>query len=150
MNVQDNSSNGQNDSLLAEINVTPFVDVMLVLLVIFMVTAPLMQQGVRVDLPATKAEALQQQTSQIVLSVTPGKQFFINDQEFDESKLYPKLEEIYRQRTSKEVFLRADKSLSYGFIVDVMARIKKAGIINVGLITDARLDQIDSKKKAKK
>jgi len=123
---------------MSEINVTPFVDVMLVLLVIFMVTAPMIQQEVDLELPetrSTKAVAVQEQD--IVLTINRKKEIYIAKTKLSLKTLTPKLREIFREKRKKELYLRADKRIPYGFVVKVMALVKNAGIERMGLITDA-------------
>ena len=126
---------------LAEINVTPLVDVMLVLLIVFMVSAPLMQQGVQVDLPKTTAASLDEQQEQMVLVVHKDKRITINQNEFGLRDLKVKLGAIYQNKSAKEIFIQADQSVAYGFVAQVMAEVKRAGIIKVGLVTEPSKDQ---------
>ncbi len=121
---------------MSEINVTPFVDVMLVLLIIFMVTAPMMQQGVDVDLPKTKAAAIKVSEERLVVTVTKTKNVYINKTAFSVEELQQKLTKIREANPTREVFLRADKNVPYGFVVQVMAAIKEAGIVKLGMVTD--------------
>lgn len=121
---------------LSEINVTPLVDVMLVLLIIFMVSAPLMQQGVQVDLPKASGQALDEQKEPTVLVVTKDKKIMINKNEIPFSNLKTKLAAIYETKTAKEIFIQADQNVSYGFVAKVMAEVKRSGITKVGLVTD--------------
>ena len=125
-------------TVLSEINVTPFVDVMLVLLVIFMVTAPLMTQGVQVNLPRISASNLEQQDEQpVVLTVTAVGQCHVLDLEFACAELAAKLPAIYEQRTDKSLFIRGDVDTPYGKLMEVLAAGKEAGVISVGLVTEA-------------
>jgi len=129
---------GDHNEPLAEINVTPLVDVMLVLLIIFMVAAPLMQQQVHIDLPETKSKkAVSVAENDIVLTINTKKQIFIAKNSFLLSDLAEKLEKIFKNKTKKEIYLRADKKVPYGFVVEVMAQIKNAGIDKMGLITNS-------------
>ena len=121
---------------MSEINVTPFVDVMLVLLIIFMVTAPMLQQGVDVDLPKTKPSPIKIDEERLVVTVTRTKNVYINKRSFAVKDLKKKLEKIREANPGKEVFLRADKNVPYGFVVEVMAAIKEAGISKLGMVTD--------------
>jgi len=129
------SSNNKDFSLLSEINVTPLVDVMLVLLIIFMVTAPLVQQGVNVDLPQAKTKNLPAKEEHLTLSLTKDKKIFLNNIEIDLSHLKEKLRQIFNQRADRDLFFRADKSLPYGFVIKVIAEIKEAGIQRLGIVT---------------
>ncbi len=134
------SSGGQDDQgMMAEINVTPFVDVMLVLLIIFMVTAPLITQGVEVALPKTKAQPLAGDETKVVLSITKDKQIFIGNSDKSPiplAQLEEKLKFNAKLQKDKELFLHADRSLEYGFVVDIMAIIKRSGIESLGMVTD--------------
>ncbi len=121
---------------MSEINVTPFVDVMLVLLIIFMVTAPMMQQGVDVDLPKTKAAPIKVGEERLIVTVTKTQNVYINKTAFSVEELQQKLTKIREANPTREVFLRADKNVPYGFVVGVMAAIKEAGIAKLGMVTD--------------
>jgi biopolymer transport protein TolR len=132
-------SNGFSRSIpssLAEINVTPLVDVMLVLLIIFMVSAPLMQQGVQVDLPKANAGSMNETPDQLILTLDRSKQILIGEQTIAKGTLFKKLEAIVRAKPEIEVVIQADQTLPYGFIAQVMAEVKQAGIGRVGLATD--------------
>ena len=118
-----------------EINVVPYIDVMLVLLVIFMVTAPIIQQGVSVDLPDARAGALNGKDEQLVVSVTKKGSLYLNDTAMSAADLEIKLRAIAQQRPDGQVFVRADKSVPYGEVVAVMAAIKQSGIRRVGMVT---------------
>ena len=121
---------------MSEINVTPLVDVMLVLLIIFMVTAPMLQQGVDVDLPKTKPSPIKVEKERLVITVTKTRNIYINKRAFDLPDLKAKLAKIHRADPSKEVFLRADKDVPYGYVVRVMAAVRQAGIAKLGMVTD--------------
>lgn len=121
---------------MSEINVTPMVDVMLVLLVIFMVTAPLIQQGVKVNLPETKAAPVEATDKKLVVSIDKTKRVFIGDAEVALSELEEKLKTNAKAQKDKELYLHADRDLPYGVVVDVMASAQRAGVTNVGMITD--------------
>ncbi len=127
---------GGGGRALAEINVTPMVDVMLVLLIIFMVTAPLIQQGVAVDLPQTKAPTLDVQEDRLVLTVTKDRHLFIGETEIPYAQLREKLVGNTKLARDKQLYLHADRNLPYGVVVDVMAIIKDAGVTNLGMVTD--------------
>lgn len=120
---------------LAEINVTPLVDVMLVLLIVFMVAAPLMQQGVQVDLPKAAAQSLDDQRDQIMLVITHDKKIMVNDNEIQYRHLKTRLNAIYSNKETREIYVQADQNVPYGFVAQVMAEIKRAGITKVGLVT---------------
>jgi biopolymer transport protein TolR len=122
---------------MSEINVTPFVDVMLVLLIIFMVTAPLLQYGVEVDLPESSRQALEIPKEQVVLSIDKDRSIYVDRYKTSLEGLRQKLEAIYKGRSKKEIFLQADKSVPYGFVVQTMAVVRAAGIDQMGLITES-------------
>jgi biopolymer transport protein TolR len=126
-----------NDSrrFLAEINVTPFVDVMLVLLVIFMVTAPMMQEGIDVNLPQAQGKSLPSKEKRITISITKSNEIFLNERKVEFSLLEDTLKKIYQNRSDREIFLRADQTVPYGFVVKTMGAIKSAGIEQLGMIT---------------
>ncbi len=131
------SGNGRfTHTALAEINVTPLVDVMLVLLVVFMISAPLMQSGVQVDLPKANAGSLNEAPDQIVLVIGKNKQLSINGNVIAPGTLRPRLEAISKAKSNVEVFIQADQGVAYGFVAQVMAEVKKAKIHRVGLVTD--------------
>ncbi|MGH7856674.1 MAG: protein TolR [Candidatus Binatia bacterium] len=123
-------------STISQINVVPLVDVMLVLLVIFMVTAPILQQGVSVDLPQTKAGALTGEDDQLVVTVDKGGTVYLNDAELGVEALTEKLEAVTKVRPDRQVFLRADRTVPYGRVVEVMAAVRGAGVQNLGMITE--------------
>jgi biopolymer transport protein TolR len=122
---------------MSEINVTPLVDVMLVLLIIFMVTAPMMQEGISVELPRAGGAPLpkEQQNEEVVIAVSAKGDIFVNEAAVQEDKLSEKILEATKDRPSREVFLRADKAVPYGTVVRIMGALKKAGIANLGMIT---------------
>ena len=130
---------GNNKGYVAEINVTPFVDVMLVLLIIFMVTAPMMTEGLDVALPQTRAvEALPTDTEHVVLTVRKDGIVFINDIQTTTDTLAQQLITTVKEQ-NKELFLQADKDVPYGVVVDIMGRIKAAGIDHMGIVAE-RID----------
>ena len=124
-------------TVLSEINVTPFVDVMLVLLVIFMVTAPLLQQGVDVNLPKAKGKDLPSD-ERISLVIKRNRTIYMNDTPISMQEMRQKLEAI--SRLNPNVFLKADKDVPYGLVVEVMGEIKEAGIEKLGMVTEPKLD----------
>jgi biopolymer transport protein TolR len=127
---------GSDDRFMSEINVTPFVDVMLVLLIIFMVTAPMMMQGVDVDLPEATSEPLSAQEEALIVTVNRDGQVFISDYEVSVDSLGEKLLNILEGRESREVFMNADTTVPYGIVVRVMSEIKAAGIEKLGMVTE--------------
>ncbi|MGH7842798.1 MAG: protein TolR, partial [Candidatus Binataceae bacterium] len=127
---------GPRGALVSQINVTPLVDVMLVLLIIFMVTAPIIQQGVQVSLPKVKAAALAGKDEQFIVSITRARQIYLNDAPLSAGALTEKLTAIGHERPDREIFIRADEQVPYGDVVKLMAAIKAAGIENVGMVTE--------------
>jgi biopolymer transport protein TolR len=127
---------GQRGQFVSQINVTPLVDVMLVLLVIFMVTAPILQQGIELKLPTVKAAALPGKEEQFVVSITRDGQIYLNDAKLSAAELTDKLAAISRERPDRQVFIRADEQVTYGEVIRTMAAIKAAGIENVGMVTE--------------
>ncbi|HPC03089.1 MAG TPA: biopolymer transporter ExbD [Syntrophales bacterium] len=121
---------------LSEINVTPLVDVVLVLLIIFMVTAPMLQMGIDVNLPRIKAKTIDVTEEKIVLTIKGNEEIFINNYKATLSDLHSKLESVFASRIEREVFLRADEKVPYGFVVRVMAEVRKAGVDRLGMITE--------------
>ena len=122
---------------MSQINVTPLVDVMLVLLVIFMVTAPMMQQGVQVNLPKAETKSLSPKEDTLVVSVDKSGKTFINTNEVQADQLKDKLNSMLAGREKREVFLKADSSVPYGEVVRVMAQIKGAGVERLGMVTES-------------
>lgn len=129
------SSSQQGGATISQINVTPLVDVMLVLLVIFMVTAPIIQQGVQVNVPQAKAGAIPGKEEQLVVAVTRDGKVYLNDNSMTLSELGEKLRAIRRLQADKEVYLRADQDVRYGVVMSVIAEIKQAGIQKLGMVT---------------
>ena len=125
----------QNSSI-SQINVVPLVDVMLVLLVIFMVTAPILQQGVSVELPQAKAGALSGEEEQLVVSIDKKGTVYLNDNSITVEELGPKLAAVVQLKPDKQVFLRADRGVPYGDVVRAMAAIKAGGVQSLGMITE--------------
>ncbi len=123
------------DQFMSDINVTPFVDVMLVLLIIFMVTAPMMVQGVDVDLPKATSKALKGSEDRLIISIDDDLKVFINEQVVSVEFLTQKLGAILENIDSRNVYLRADKKVPYGIVVNVISKIKKAGVDSLGMIT---------------
>lgn len=120
---------------MSEINVTPFVDVMLVLLIIFMVAAPLLVVGVPIDLPETSANALESEEEPITVSVTADGRVFLQDTEIELAQLLTTLEAIASEGVDTRIFVRGDRGTDYGTIMQVMARISGAGYQRLGLVT---------------
>ena len=121
---------------MAEINVTPLVDVMLVLLIIFMVTAPMLSMGIDVNLPRVKSKSVDVTEEKLVLTINEAKEIYLNKTKLPLGEINSKLEAIFSNRIDREVFLRADKNVPYGFVVEVMSEIRKAGVDKLGMITE--------------
>ncbi len=130
------SYTNDNKKMMSDINVTPFVDVMLVLLIIFMVTAPMMMQGVEVNLPQTTAKRIKAQEDPLILTITKKKQIFIETHRIKLKDLEKKALNIFENRREKEILLKADKDVPYGFVIKVVSKIKKAGIEKLGMVTE--------------
>ena len=129
------TSSQQGGTTISQINVTPLVDVMLVLLVIFMVTAPIIQQGVQVNLPQTRAGAIPGKEEQLVVSINRNGRVYLNDTAMTPEELGQKLRAIRGIKADKEVYLRADQDVRYGLVMRVVSEIKQAGIQKVGMVT---------------
>ena len=126
---------------MAEINVTPFVDVMLVLLIVFMITAPLLTVGVPIDLPETQAKQMEGDSQPITVSIGPDGKIFLQEEEVDAEKLVSTLQAIAQNGLNERVFVRGDKNADYGTIMKVMGRLNSAGYKRIGLVT---LEETDS------
>ncbi|WP_291515927.1 biopolymer transporter ExbD [Bdellovibrio sp. ArHS] len=120
---------------LSEINVTPLVDVMLVLLIMFMVTTPLMQQGIEVDLPKTSSSGVELNEEPFVLVIGPDQKMTVAKTKITMTELRPKLKAIFENKKNKQVYIQADRKVDYGFVAEAMAEVRAAGIFNIGLIT---------------
>ncbi len=127
---------GQRYRPRAEINVTPMVDVMLVLLIVFMITAPLLTVGVPVELPKTDAHSLNAETEPLTITVRNDGSVFLQETQVELDTLVPQLTAIAGNGYEERIFLRADTSTDYGEVMKVMARIHAAGFTNIGLVTD--------------
>ena len=123
---------------MAEINVTPFVDVMLVLLIVFMVTAPLLTVGVPIELPRTEAKQLESETDPLTISIRADGAIFVQETIVDKEQLVAQMRAISREGYDRRVFIRADATADYGLVADVMARLSSSGFRNLGLVTDTR------------
>lgn len=122
---------------IAEINIIPLVDVMLVLLIIFMVTAPLSIGGIKVELPHSKARAGGIDEDRIVLSISSKGEFYLDKVKIEDASLADRFKEIYRHRDKKELYIRADRGVAYGKVVDAMSAAKVAGVLKMGMLTQA-------------
>lgn len=125
----------RNGLTISQINVTPLVDVMLVLLVIFMVTAPIIQQGVQVNLPQAKAGAITGTEELLVVTITRSGKVYLNDKVMTLNELGTKLRAIRKLQADKQVYLRADQDVRYGLVMKTIAEIKQAGIERLGMVT---------------
>ncbi len=142
---------GNSDSLMSDINVTPFVDVMLVLLIIFMVTAPMMIHGANVSLPEATLDPIPSDKEHLMVTIDLKQQVYINDLQVEMDFLKEKLARILENRSDREVYLKADKGIPYGIVVRVMAEIKGAGVEKLGMVTEpARSDVKENGKKSKR
>ncbi len=130
------SANGSGSRrTLSEINVTPLVDVMLVLLIMFMVTTPLMQQGIDVDLPETASTGLETTDEPFLLVISKNQKLTAAKQNIAISDLREKLKAIFAHRKNKQIYIQADRHVDYGFVAETMAEVRAAGIFNIGLVT---------------
>ena len=123
---------------MSEINVTPLVDVMLVLLVIFMVTAPMLQQGIQVELPKTEKAGMEPAASPFILSVSKEGNVLLEKTEIPMNELKSKLKAIFKNRKNKQVYIQGDAGSSYGRVAEVIAEVQASGVTSVGLITEPK------------
>jgi len=128
---------GRRGRAMSEINVTPFVDVMLVLLIVFMVTAPLLTVGVPVDLPQTRAKSLGEDREPLSVSIDNSGQVFLNNTPIGAEELVPKLMAISENGYNQRIFVRGDKAVDYGKVMEVMGLLNAAGFARIGLVTDS-------------
>ena len=124
------------ESMLSEINVTPFVDVMLVLLIIFMITAPMLKMGVDVDLPKTSAKEIPASEERLILTLKKDKSIYIDRYKVKRKELKSRLRQILKRRMNQDLFLRADKALPYGYVVEILTDIREAGVTRLGMVTE--------------
>ena len=131
-------SKRSSNRLMSEINVTPFVDVMLVLLIIFMVAAPLLTVGVEIELPKTSAKALPTEKEEpLTLSLTKDKELYLQDTKIEFSELIPKLKQIAEQRNENRIFIRADGANNYSTIMEIMGALNSSNFSNLSLVTES-------------
>ena len=138
---------GNQRELMSDINVTPFVDVMLVLLIIIMVTAPMMMQGVDVSLPEATSEPLDSEKDHLIITIDQKNQVYINDYKVTVEFLGEKLAKILEGRDERGVFLKADENIPWGTVAKVMAEIKNAGVEKLGMVTEPETFDKETKKK---
>lgn len=129
------NSNKSNRTALSEINVTPLVDVMLVLLIIFMVTSPMMSQGIDVNLPETASSGIETNEDPFLIVIKKNRKIFIGETQIQLSSMSNKLKAILENRKNKQVYIQADKAVDYGLVAETMAEIRAAGVFNIGLVT---------------
>ncbi|TNF01953.1 MAG: protein TolR [Deltaproteobacteria bacterium] len=130
-------STGKGKGPVSEINVTPLVDVMLVLLVIFMITAPLMLNGIKLELPKTKeVNPINLNTTQVVLSYTRSGEYFIGKDKMILEELVPEINALFKKNSTQTLFLRADYGLTYGKVAKLMSFLKRSGVTNIALVTE--------------
>jgi biopolymer transport protein TolR len=127
---------GNSRKFMSDLNLTPLVDVMLVVLIIFMVTAPLLMQGVEVNLPETATKHIKTREDPLILTITKKKEIFLEKHQFEFDSLEEKIRKIFENRREKEILLKADKDVPYGFVIKVVAQVKRAGIDKLGMITE--------------
>ena len=126
---------------ISEINVTPFVDVMLVLLIIFMVTAPLLTVGVQVDLPETSADTLPEETEPLTLTINAKGEIFIQETKVEYEKIIAKIMAVSNNRTDTRIFVRGDKTINYGRVLEIMGMLSGSGFTKVALISEPYKDR---------
>ncbi|MGA6993444.1 MAG: protein TolR [Candidatus Deferrimicrobiaceae bacterium] len=127
---------GNERRMMSDINIVPLVDVMLVLLIIFMVTAPMLTQGVDVNLPQANAKALRSDEERLVITVDQNSRIFVGKQPMKFNQLSSALRAIVERRTDRQVYFRADRAVPYGFVVKVIAEVRNAGIEKLGMVTE--------------
>lgn len=138
INQSNNRSSRRRTNLISEINITPFVDVMLVLLIIFMVTSPMLVAGIKVDLPETSSSPVSGQDEPLTLTVDKNGKVYIMETPIDRKNLIGKLKAITEQKMDTRIFVRGDKNASYGHIVEVVSEVNSAGFSKVALITNIK------------
>ena len=126
---------GRTRATLSEINVTPLVDVMLVLLIMFMVTVPMMQQGIEIDLPETASSGVDTVDETMVLAINKKGKIMIGEAEVKKRELRKRLRAIFENRKNKQIYIKANKTINYGLVAEIMGEVRAAGIFNISLIT---------------
>ena len=129
-----NNRINKKNRVISQINVTPFVDVMLVLLIVFMITAPLLTVGVSVDLPKTKASQLNSKGDPIIISIKKNGELYLQEREIDTLQLLPRLQAISSGNKNLRIYVRGDKDVPYGLVLDTIAKIKSSGFKKVALV----------------
>jgi len=130
-----NSNSTKSRMAMSEINITPMVDVMLVLLIIFMVTTPMMQQGIDIDLPEVSSSGTPTNDEPFVLDIRKNKHLYVGEAELNVAQLSERLTAIFATRKNKQIYLRADRNVDYGLVAETMGEIRAAGISNISLVT---------------
>ena len=130
-----NAGSSKSRMALSEINITPMVDVMLVLLIIFMVTTPMMQQGIDIDLPEVSSSGTPTTDEPFILEIRKNKHLYVGDTEIHLVQLSQKLKAIFLTRKNKQIYLQADRNVDYGLVAETMGEIRAAGISNISLVT---------------
>jgi biopolymer transport protein TolR len=120
---------------LSEINVVPLVDIMLVLLIIFMITAPMMQQGLGIDIPNVTAKPLPSKDEPQILNITKDQRLILNEKKLDQKDLKSAIQFLFSNKANKEIFLRADRNVPYGFVVRCMGLVREAGVEKINIVT---------------
>ena len=138
MSIQFSKSKSRSRSLMSEINVTPFVDVMLVLLIVFMVTAPMLTVGVPVNLPNSDADSLPDDQEPLTLSINSKGEVFIQDTKVGFGELVPKLLAISKNRTDTRIYVRGDRNINYGRVMEIMGKLSGSGFSKVALISETK------------
>ncbi len=145
-------TNGQQTRAMSEINITPLVDVVLVLLIIFMVTAPLLSQGLDINLPVAQAPTLERTEQDVMMTIDQEGRIYLQEDRnpYRMENLEDKLRAFFERREKKEILIRADRNVLYGTVVQAIALAKKAGIERVGMITEEEKEKVIKKEKKKK
>ncbi|MDC0376003.1 protein TolR [Pelagibacteraceae bacterium] len=138
MAFQFSKSSSRSRSLMSEINVTPFVDVMLVLLIVFMVTAPMLTVGVPVNLPNSEADSLPDDQEPLTLSINSKGETFIQDTKVSFNELVPKLLAISKNRTDTRIYIRGDRNINYGRVMEIMGKLSGSGFSKVALLSETK------------
>lgn len=129
-------NSSDNEDLNSEINIIPLVDVMLVLLIIFMVAAPLMNDSMDVKLPQAKAQASGMQETSVILSIQKNEALFLGKTAVNRNELALRLKQIFENREKREIFIKADERVSHGFVIQMMAEVQRAGVLKISFLTD--------------